>query len=408
MLLIKNIGTLQTPVGSCKHGGEKQGENLKLHDAAILIENGIIRAITEGGILPEGWENAEVIDAGGALVTPGLIDCHTHMVFGGYRQGEIPLKLRGATYLDILRAGGGILDTVGKTRAATEDELYEKTKAFLDEMLTLGVTTAESKSGYGLDLENELKQLRVNKRLQADHKMDLVSTFLGAHAIPEEYKGRADEYIDLLCDVVLPAVKEEGLADFVDVFCEDSVFDVTQSEKMLKAGQALGLRARIHADEIEEIGGAVLSGELGAISAEHLIATGEKGMASMAKGGVIADLLPCTSLYLNKTFAPARRMIELGIPVAIASDFNPGSCPSLNLQLAMSMGYVKYHMTPEEILTAVTINAACSCGLEEKVGTLEVGKQADIVIWNAPDMEMLVYRFGSNLAKTVIKRGEVV
>ena len=408
MLLIKNIGTLQTPVGSCKHGGGKQGENIKLHDAAILIEDGIIKAITQGGILPEGCENAEVIDAGGALVTPGLIDCHTHMVFGGYRQGEIPLKLRGATYLDILRAGGGILDTVGKTRAATEDELYEKTKAFLDEMLTLGVTTAESKSGYGLDLENEMKQLRVNKRLQADHKMDLVSTFRGAHAIPEEYKGRADEYIDLLCDVVLPAVKEEGLADFVDVFCEDSVFDVTQSEKMLKAGQALGLRARIHADEIEEIGGAVLSGELGAISAEHLIATGEKGMASMAKGGVIADLLPCTSLYLNKTFAPARRMIELGIPVAIASDFNPGSCPSLNLQLAMSMGYVKYHMTPEEILTAVTINAACSCGLEEKVGTLEVGKQADIVIWNAPDMEMLVYRFGSNLAKTVIKRGEVV
>lgn len=408
MLLIKNIGTLQTPLGSFKHGGDKQGENMKLHDAAILVEDGIIKAITEGGILPEGCEGAEVIDANGALVTPGLIDCHTHMVFGGYRQGEIPLKLRGASYLDILRAGGGILDTVGKTRTASEDELYEKTRAFLDEMLTLGVTTAESKSGYGLDLENELKQLRVNKRLQETHKMDLVSTFLGAHAIPEEYKGKADAYIDLLCDVVLPAVKDQNLADFVDVFCEDSVFDVAQSEKMLRAGQALGLRARIHADEIEEIGGAVLAGDLGAVSAEHLIATGEKGMASMAKGGVIADLLPCTSLYLNKTFAPARRMIELGIPVAIASDFNPGSCPSLNLQLAMSMGYVKYRMTPEEILTAVTINAACSCGLEQKVGTLEVGKQADIVIWNAPDMEMLVYRFGSNLVKTVIKRGEIV
>ena len=408
MLLIKNIGTLQTPVGSFKHGGVKQGENIKLHNAAILVENGLIKAITQDGVLPEGWEGAEVIDAGGALVTPGLIDCHTHMVFGGYRQGEIPLKLRGASYLDILRAGGGILDTVGKTRAASEDELYEKTRAFLDEMLSYGVTTAESKSGYGLDLPNELKQLRVNKRLNETHKIDLVSTFLGAHAIPEEYKGRADEYIDLLCDVVLPAVKKENLADFVDVFCEDSVFDVAQSEKMLKAGQALGLRARIHADEIEEIGGAVLSGEVGAVSAEHLIATGEKGMASMARGGVIADLLPCTSLYLNKTFAPARRMIELGIPVAIASDFNPGSCPSLNLQLAMTMGYVKYRMTPEEILTAVTINAACSCGLEEKIGTLEVGKQADIVIWNAPDMEMLVYRFGSNLVNTVIKRGEIV
>ena len=408
MLLIKNIGTLQTPIGSFKHGGEKQGENVKLQNAAILVENGLIKAITANGELPQGCEHAEVIDAQGKLVTPGLIDCHTHMVFGGYRQGEIPLKLRGATYLDILRAGGGILDTVGKTRAASEDELYEKTKTFLDEMLENGVTTAESKSGYGLDLENELKQLRVNKRLNEDHKIDLVSTFLGAHAIPEEYKGKADEYIDLLCDVVLPAVKEEGLADFVDVFCEDSVFDVAQSEKMLRAGQALGLRARIHADEIEEIGGAVLSGEVGAISAEHLIATGEKGMASMAKGGVIADLLPCTSFYLNKTFAPARRMIELGIPVAIASDFNPGSCPSLNLQLAMSMGYIKYRMTPEEVLTSVTINAAASCGLEKKIGTLEVGKQADMVIWNAPDMEMLVYRFGSNMAETVIKKGEIL
>ncbi len=408
MLLIKNIGTLQTPVGSFQHGGELQGQNQKLHNAAILVEDGIIRAITADGELPEGAENAQVLDAGGCLVTPGLIDCHTHMVFGGYRQGEIPLKLRGASYLDILRAGGGILDTVGKTRAASEDELYEKTRAFMDEMLSLGVTTVESKSGYGLDLETELKQLRVNKRLQQDHKMDVVSTFLGAHAIPEEYKGRADAYIDFLCGEVLPAVKAEGLADFVDVFCEEDVFDVPQSEKMLRAAQTLGFRARIHADEIEEIGGAVLSGELGAVSAEHLIATGERGMASMAKGGVIADLLPATSFYLNKTFAPARRMIELGIPVAIASDFNPGSCPSLNLQLAMTMGYLKYRMTPEEILSAVTINAACSCGLEEKIGTLEVGKQADIVLWNAPDMEMLVYRFGSNLARTVIKKGEIL
>ena len=407
MLLIKNIGILQTPVGSFPHGGDKQGENVKIHNAAIMIDDGVIAAITGDGVLPEGWESAEVLDAQGRLVTPGLVDCHTHMVFGGYRQGEIPLKLRGAGYLDILRAGGGILDTVGKTRAASEEELYEKSRAFLDQMLRLGVTTVESKSGYGLDLENERKQLRVNKRLNENHPVDVVSTFLGAHAIPEEYKGRADEYIDYLCHVVLPAVKEEALADFVDVFCEDSVFDVAQSEKMLRAGQALGLRARIHADEIEEIGGAVLAGELGAVSAEHLIATGEKGMAAMAKGGVIADLLPATSFYLNKTFAPARRMIELGIPVAIASDFNPGSCPSLNLQLAMSMGYIKYRMTPEEVLSAVTINAACSCGLEKKIGTLEVGKQADIVIWDAPDMEMLVYRFGSNLAHTVIKRGQV-
>lgn len=409
MLLIKNIGTLQTPVGSFKHGGEKQAENVKIKNAAVLVDGGRIKAIAADGRLPEGAERAEkVIDAGGRLVTPGLIDCHTHMVFGGYRQAEIPLKLRGAGYLDILRAGGGILDTVTKTRQATEQELYEKSMAFLDEMLALGVTTVESKSGYGLDKEDELKQLRVNKRLDVDHKIDVVSTFLGAHAIPPEYKGRAGEYIEMLCNEVLPIVAEEKLAGFCDIFCEDEVFDVEQSRRMLTAAQQLGLKARIHADEIEEIGGAVLSGEIGAVSAEHLIATGEKGMASMAKGGVIADLLPMTSFYLNKTFAPARRMIELGIPVAIASDFNPGSCPSLNLQLAMSMGYIKYRMTPEEVLSAVTINAACSVGLENEIGTLEEGKKADIVIWDAPDMEMLVYRFGSNLAKTVIKNGEVV
>ncbi len=409
MLLIKNIGTLQTPVGSFKHGGEKQAENVKIKNAAVLVDGGRIKAIAADGRLPEGAEGAEkVIDAGGRLVTPGLIDCHTHMVFGGYRQAEIPLKLRGAGYLDILRAGGGILDTVTKTRQATEQELYEKSMAFLDEMLALGVTTVESKSGYGLDKDDELKQLRVNKRLDADHKIDIVSTFLGAHAIPPEYKGRASEYIEMLCSEVLPVVAEEKLAGFCDVFCEDEVFDVEQSRRMLTAAQQLGLKARIHADEIEEIGGAVLSGEIGAVSAEHLIATGEKGMASMAKGGVIADLLPMTSFYLNKTFAPARRMIELGIPVAIASDFNPGSCPSLNLQLAMSMGYIKYRMTPEEVLSAVTINAACSVGLENEIGTLEEGKKADIVIWDAPDMEMLVYRFGSDLARTVIKNGEVV
>ncbi len=409
MLLIKNIGTLQTPVGSFAHGGEKQGENLKLSNAAILVENGIIKEITSEGELPQNAALADaVIDAEGRLVTPGLIDCHTHMVFGGYRQREIPLKLKGAGYLDILKAGGGILDTVKRTREASKEALFEKSMAFLYEMLSLGVTTVESKSGYGLDYENEIKQLEVNKMMDEKGPSEVVSTFLGAHAIPDEYKGRGDEYIDMLCQKVLPEVVKRGLAEYIDVFCEDGVFDVKQSEKFLKAGIDAGLKARIHADEIEEIGGAVLSGEIGAVSAEHLIATGERGMASMAKGGVIADLLPATSFYLNKTFAPARRMIELGIPVAIASDFNPGSCPSLNLQLAMSMGYIKYHMTPEEVLSAVTVNAACSVGREEKIGTLEVGKQADIVIWDAPDMEMLVYRFGSNMAKAVIKKGEVV
>lgn len=408
MLLIKNIGILQTPVGSESARGEKQAENKKLYNAAILIEDGIIRKVFADGALPEITADMQVLDAQGKLVTPGLVDCHTHLVFGGWRQNEIPLKLRGATYLDILKAGGGILDTVRHTRTATEEELYEKSLGFIREMLASGITTVESKSGYGLDLENELKQLRVNRRLNEESKMDVVSTFLGAHAIPDEYKGRNDEYINYLCETVVPAVAEQKLAEFCDVFCEDSVFDVAESRKMLRCGQQYGLRSKIHADEIEAIGGAQLAGEVGAITAEHLIATDEEGMAEMAKGGVTAALLPATSFYLNKTYAPARRMMELGIPVAIASDFNPGSCPSLNLQLAINLGYLKYRMLPEEILTAVTLNAACALGRGDTIGTIEEGKQADLVLWDAPNFEMICYRFGSNQVQTVIKKGEIL
>lgn len=407
-ILIKNIGVLQTPIGTSSRRGAEQAHNIKLNNAAIIIKDGKISAIYKDGELPELSSDCTIIDAQNSLVTPGLVDCHTHLVFGGWRHNEIPLKLRGATYLDILKAGGGILDTVRHTREMIEDELFEKSKGFINEMLSGGVTTVESKSGYGLDLEDELKQLRVNKRLNENTPMDVVSTFLGAHAIPPEYKGKPDEYINYLCDVVLPEVKAQNLAEFCDVFCEDSVFDVEQSKKMLLCAQKNGMRCKIHADEIEAIGGAVLAGELGAISAEHLIATNEQGIDSMAKGGVTAALLPATSFYLNKTYAPAREMINKGIPVAIASDFNPGSCPSLNLQFAINLGYLKYRMLPEEILTAVTLNAACAINRGEVIGSIEVGKQADLVIWNAPNFEMICYRFGSNQVKIVIKKGEIV
>ncbi len=407
--LVKNIGLLQTPVGSFSHTGEKQGENLKLKDAAILIEDGYIREICQDGELPAGAQDADtVVDAEGKFVTPGLVDGHTHLVFGGYRHGEIPMKLAGATYLDILKAGGGILDTVRHTRDESFQQLYDKTYDFLDEMLTLGVTTCEAKSGYGLDLDTEMKMLKIVKQLQEDHPMDLVSTFMGAHAVPPEYEGRADAYIEFLCEKVLPKVAEEKLAEFADVFCEDSVFDVAQSKTYMEKAKELGFGLKIHADEIEEIGGSELAGEMGAISAEHLIAIGEKGLASMAKAGTTAMLLPATSFYLGKTFAPARRMIELGIPVAIASDFNPGSCPGLNLQFVLNLGYLRYRMKPEEILTALTINPACAIGRGQQCGTLEPGKKGDLVIWDAPNMEMLCYRFGSNLALQVIKDGEIV
>ena len=310
--------------------------------------------------------------------------------------------------MDILRAGGGILSTVRATRKASEEELFEKSRAFLDEMLAQGVTTAELKSGYGLDKETELKQLRVIKRLNEVHPMDTVATYLGAHAIPEEYALRSGEYIDFIISDMLPEIKRQSLAEFCDVFLETGVFGVEESRRLLTAAREMGFGLKIHADEIDELGGSQLAGELGAVSAEHLIATGERGMEALARGGVIAALLPCTSLYLNKSFARARDMIAHGIPVAVATNFNPGSCPSLNMGLCMTMAYLKYRMTPEEILSAVTINAACAVNRGGSTGTIEPGKQADMVIWNAEDMAMLCYRMGSNLAGTVIKNGAIV
>lgn len=406
--LIHNIGTLQTPLGSFPHAGAAQGENRKYHNAAVLCEGGVIRAVYENGALPEVSADTQTIDAQGRLVTPGLIDAHTHLVLGGWRQNEIPLKLKGAGYLDILRAGGGILSTVRATRKASGEELFEKSRAFLDEMLAQGVTTAELKSGYGLDKETELKQLRVIKRLNEAHPMDAVATYLGAHAIPEEYALRSGEYIDFIISDMLPEIKRQSLAEFCDVFLETGVFGVEESRRLLTAAREMGFGLKIHADEIDELGGSLLAGELGAVSAEHLIATGERGMEALAHGGVTAVLLPCTSLYLNKSFARARDMIARGIPVAVATDFNPGSCPSLNIGLCMTMAYLKYRMTSEEILSAVTINAACAVNRGGSSGTIEPGKKADMVIWNAEDMEMLCYRMGSNLAGTVIKHGAIV
>ena len=405
--LLKNIGCIQTPVGSHPHRGKEQGENVKYFNAAIAMEDGVITEITSDGKLPEGDFDIEY-NAGGKLVTPGLVDGHTHLVFGGYRQHELAMKLAGADYLDILKAGGGIIDTVRKTREADKSELYIKSAGFLDEMIGMGVTTCEAKSGYGLTTECEIKMLKVIRDLNARHYMDVVATFMGPHAVPPEYEGRGDEYIDMVCSEMLPKVKEDKLAEFCDVFCEDSVFNAEQSRRYLECARNMGFGLKVHADEIEAIGGSELAGELGAVSAEHLIAITEAGMDALAEGGTIAMCLPATSFYLGKTFAPARRMIEKEIPVAIASDFNPGSCPSLNLQFAMNLGCIKYRMTPEEVLTAVTINPACGIGKGETVGTIEPGKQGDLVIWNAPDFEMVCYRFGSNMVNRVIKCGELV
>ena len=404
-LIVKNIGMLATPEGKTARRGAEQNEIKVLRDAYVVMEDGVIMEIGTGR---KDVPGAEVLDAGGRLVTPGLVDAHTHLIFGGWRQNELGLKLHGATYLDILAMGGGILSTVNATRNATEDELVDKAREALDEMLSLGVTTVEAKSGYGLDMDNELKQLRAIRRLNEEHQVDLVSTFLGAHAVPTEYKADRQAYIRFLCEEVIPVVAKEGLAEFCDVFCETGVFSAEESRVILEAGKKWGLIPKIHADEIDPIGGSELTAEVGAISAEHLIVCPPAGIAAMAKAGTVACCLPATSFYLGSTFAPVRAMIEAGVPVAMASDFNPGSCPSLNLQFVMNLGCLRYRMTPEEVLTAVTLNGAAAIRRADKLGSLEVGKQGDLVIWNAPDLNYICYRMGSNLVRTVVKGGRLL
>lgn len=405
-VLVSNIGMLATPKGNAARCGEEQGKIEILKNAWVLIEDGVIAAVGTGK--PEDAEGAEVIDAGGKLVTPGLVDAHTHLIFGGWRQNELGLKLHGVTYLEIQNAGGGIQSTTNATRSASKEELRAKAEKALDEMMGFGTTTVEAKSGYGLATEHELKALQVIRELDDRHPMDLVATFMGAHLVPAEYKNDREAYVRLVCEEMMPAVREQGIAKFCDVFCEADTFTVEESRRILEAGLKYGLRPKIHADEIEAIGGSRLAGEIGAISAEHLIVCPPEGIDALAKGGVIACLLPATSFNLGAVFAPARDMVKAGVPVAMATDFNPGSCPCLNMQFVINLGCLKYKLTPEEVLTAVTLNGAAAIGMADRVGSVETGKQGDLVIWDAPDLDYICYRVGSNLAGTVIKKGAVV
>ena len=403
-LLITNIGILATPLGTGPRKGPDQGNIKLLKDAWVLMEDGVIVHVGTG---PAPAADS-VIDAQGSLVTPGLVDAHTHLIFGGWRQNELGLKLRGKTYLEIQNGGGGIQSTTNATRQATEEELTRKAAQALDEMMSFGVTTCEAKSGYGLATEHELKALQVIENLSRRRPMDIVPTFMGAHLVPAEYKQDREAYIRLVCEEMIPKVKEQGIARYCDVFCEADTFTVEESRRILEAGRQYGLIPKIHADEIEAIGGSQLAEAVGAISAEHLIVCPPEGIASLARGGVIACLLPATSFYLGAGFAPARDMVSAGVPVAMATDFNPGSCPCLNLQFVINLGCLKYKLTPEEVLTAVTLNAAAAIGLADKVGSVEPGKQGDLVIWKAPDLDYICYRMGSSLVKTVVKKGVVV
>ena len=402
--VIENIGLLATPVGRTARSSKEQRDIQLRQNAWLAFENGVITAIGEGRT-PAADAH---IDACGKLVTPGLVDPHTHLVFGGWRQHELAMKLKGVTYLEILAAGGGILSTVNKTRAASMEELADKAEKELEKMLRLGVTTCECKSGYGLCTQEELKMLRTVELLKARQPVELVSTFMAAHALPVEYSADREGYIRLIIDEMLPRVAEEHLAEFCDVFCETGVFTPDECRRILLAAQQLGLAVKCHSDEIDPIGGTEMAGSIGAVSCEHLIRCQQSGIEAMKNGGTVACLLPATSFYLGATFAPARQMIDAGVPVAFGSDFNPGSCPCSNLPLAMNIGCYRYRMTPEECLTAVTLNAAAAIHRADRLGTLEVGKQADILIWDAPDLEYVFYRFGDSLADTVIKNGAVV
>ena len=411
IIWIKHAAQLATlaQAGTAPRIKEAMNDLSIIEDGSIWIEDGIIRAVGTTQQLEEQFKDraheAEITDATGHLVTPGLVDPHTHVAYGGSREREFEMRLEGATYMEIMNAGGGIHATTKMTREATEDELVEQTKKRLDSFLKHGVTTVEGKSGYGLDLATELKQLRVMKRLQQEHAIDLVPTFMGAHAVPTEFKNREDEYIDLVVNKMLPAVADEKLAVFNDVFCEVGVFTPEQSQRILEAGKKYGLIPKIHADEIEPYGGAELAAKVGAISAEHLLKASDEGIKAMADSGTIACLLPATALYLREQAAQGRKMIDAGVPVAISTDCNPGSSPTTSMPLVMNLACISMRLTPAEALTAATYNAACAIQMADKTGSLEIGKQGDVVLWDISNYQELQYLFGVNHVKSVWKKG---
>ena len=357
------------------------------------------------------------LDADGGTITPGLVDPHTHLLFAGTREGELLLRQRGAGYLEILAAGGGILSTVAATRAATEDELLAHGRRWLDEMLSHGVTTVEVKSGYGLDPATELRLLHVAGMLAEEGPLDVIPTYLGAHAVPPEFRSQpdaADAYVRSIIQDQLPLVAAQGIARFCDVFCERGVFTADQSRLVLEAAMAVGLEPRLHADEIAPSGGAELAAELGAMSADHLAAPSPEGIDALARAAadghpVVATLLPATTWFLMADhYAPARALIERGVPVALASDFNPGTSPTPNLALVLTVACLELGLTPAEALAAVTVNAAHALGLGDELGSLEPGRQADLVIWRVPSYAQIPYYPGANLVRAVVKRGQPI
>lgn len=409
-LVITNAN-IYTPVGTAGKRGAEMGEILHIEKGGIIIEDGIIRWVGPESEMPEpeGHVRDEVyMDALGRAVLPGFVDSHTHLVFGGYRPEEFGWRLKGDTYMSIMERGGGIQSTVNATRAASAEELREKAEWYLDEMSAMGVTTVEAKSGYGLDTETEERMLRVIRELAEDpeRKVDVVSTFLGAHAVPEEYKGRTAEYVDLIIKEMLPRFRD--MAEFCDIFTEKNVFELEDSRRLLEAAREAGYKLKMHADEIVPLGGAELAADLGAVSADHLLHVSDEGIRRMAESGTVATLLPLTAFALKEEFAPARKFIDAGCAVALATDLNPGSCFSGSIPLTIALACIYMKMSVEETLTALTLNGAAAIDRADRIGSIECGKQGDVVILHFDTLDALPYYVGMNCVDVTIKNGIIL
>ncbi len=379
-----------------------------VEDGAVVVEGDRIAWVGPTRDLPPTDAGAEVVDCTGRVVLPAFVDSHTHLLFAGSREDEWEQRIQGRTYQEIAAAGGGILSTVRRVRQASKEDLKDLARPRLRRLLQFGAGTVEIKSGYGLSPADELKCLEAIAELNAEGPLELVPTFLGAHAVPPEFRDDRDGYVRLLCDEMLPEVARRRLADFCDVFCETGVFSVAESERILTRARELGLRLKLHADELSPLGGAELAVRLGAASADHLLRVSDAGVEALAASDVVAALLPGTAFFLGADFAPARRLIDRGAAVALATDCNPGTCPTENLPLVGAMACARMGMTPAEAVNALTINAAAAVGRSDRVGALAAGKQADLAVFSVPDYRRIFYHFGINHVWRVYKRGRLV
>jgi imidazolonepropionase len=414
-IIIKNAAELVTCSGFAAKRGSEMAELHLISDGAVIIREGIIEAVGKTKEIEADLANSgadlsgfDVVDAQNKAVLPGFVDSHTHLIFGGYRAEEFSWRLRGDSYMEIMERGGGIVNTVKATREADANELLQAGIKRLDSMLSFGVTTVECKSGYGLDKDTEIKQLEVTNHLNGIHYVDLVPTFLGAHAVPANYKGREDQFIDFMIEEVMPQVSERDLAQYCDIFCEKNVFSVEQSRRYLSKAKEMGFKLKLHADEIAQLGGAELAAELGATSADHLLQASDEGIRKMAEAGVVATLLPGTAFSLKEPYARARFIIDSGCAVALATDFNPGSCFTESIPLIFALAALYMDITPEEAVSALTINAAAALDRADTIGSLDAGKQADLVVLENPSYKFIPYHIGVNTVEKVVKKGNLV